>query len=76
MKKTILGSVLLLAGTVSSALLLAGSMSNNWTVNGQLSFWWNLSQYGLVPAFIVFIAAAVIGLVIAIWGLFDKNSER
>ncbi len=75
MKKVILGSVLLLAGLLSTAVLLAGTMTNTWTVNGQLSAFGNLSEYGLMPAFYVFSGTAVLGLVIAIWGICEKNNE-
>lgn len=63
------------AGTLSLAVLLGGTMANDWTVNGQLSSFWNLSQYGLTPALFGFLAVAVIGLGIAVWGLFDKKDK-
>lgn len=73
MKKVILGSIMFLAGVISIAVVLAGSMANEWTVNGQLSSLWNISQYGLMPAVYIFVSIAVIGLVLAIWGLFNKK---
>ncbi len=73
MKKVILGSSMLLAGLLSVAALLAGTMANDWTINGQLSSFWNMSQYGLMPAFYIFIGIAVTGLAIAVWGIFEKN---
>lgn len=73
MKKTILGSMMFFAGIISAALLLAGSMANEWTVNGQFSSFWNLSRYGLMPILFVFVGIAVIGIVIAVVGLFDKK---
>jgi len=73
MKKTILGSLMALAGIVSMALLMAGSMSQDWMIDGQHSFWWNLSQYGLTSAFFVFAAIATGGLVIAVIGLIEKK---
>lgn len=72
-KKVILGSAMILAGSISSAMLLSGTMSNDWTVNGQLSALWNMSRYGLMPALYIFILIAVIGMIIAIWGVFEKN---
>lgn len=72
MKKVIFGSVMFLAGLISAALLLAGTMANDWTLNGSPSSFWNMSRYGLMPAFYIFIAVAVLGAVIAIWGLFDN----
>lgn len=73
MKKVLLGSIMFLAGVLSTALLLAGSMSNEWTVNGQISSFWNLSQYGLMPVLYIFICIAVIGIVIAVIGLFENK---
>ena len=71
MKKVVLGSAMFLAGVVSVALLLAGSMANEWTINGQFSSLWNISQYGLMPAFCIFVAVAVVGIVLAVWGIAD-----
>lgn len=73
MKKVILGSIMFLAGVISTALVLAGSMANEWTVNGQFSSFWNISQYGLMPVVYIFVGIAVIGLALAVWGLFDKK---
>lgn len=75
MKKVMLGAMMFLAGTLSLAVLLSGTMANDWTINGQHSSFWNLSQYGLMPAFYGFAAVAVIGLAIALWGLFDKKDR-
>ncbi len=73
MKKVILGSMMFLAGLLSAAVLLAGTMSNEWTLNGQLSSFWNLSQYGLMPVLYIFIAIAVLGVIVAVWGVFEKK---
>lgn len=73
MKKVVLGSIMFLAGVISIALVLAGSMANEWTINGEYSSFWNISQYGLMSAIYIFIGIAIIGLVLAIWGLFDKK---
>ena len=73
MKKVILGAILFLAGTVSLALILAGAMANNWSVNGQFSAFWNISQFGLMPAVFAFGCIAVVGIAIALWGLFEKE---
>lgn len=37
MKKIVLGSMMFLAGVLSTAIILAGSMANDWTINGQHS---------------------------------------
>ncbi len=72
MKKVIFGSIMFLAGLLSTAVLLAGTMSNEWCVNGRYSSFWNMSQYGLMPAFYIFISIAILGVVVAIWGVFEK----
>lgn len=75
MKKIVLGSMMFLSGILSVAIILAGSMANEWSVNGQFSSFWNISQYGLMPIMYIFISVAVIGLAIAVWGLFDKKDK-
>lgn len=45
-----------------------------WTHNGEFaSAWWLLSKYGLVPVFYLFVAIAVVGLILAIIGLLEKD---
>lgn len=74
MKKTILGAVMFLAGLISSAILLAGPMGMQWTHNEQwASAWWLLSNYGLAPVFYVFVVITIIGLCMALWGVFEKK---
>ena len=73
MKKVILGSAMFLAGLLSAAVLLAGTMANDWTINGMRSSLWNMSEYGLMPAFYIFICIAILGLAIAMWGIFENK---
>lgn len=74
MKKVVCGVIMFLAGLVSSAILLAGTVCTQWTLNGELaSALWILSQHGLMPAFFVFAAIAVIGLVTSLVGIFEKE---
>ena len=73
MKKVIWGSLMVFAGMLSAAVLLAGSMANEWTINGQFSSFWNMSQYGVIPIFYVFIGVAIIGMAAALWGIFEKK---
>lgn len=73
MKKVIFGSAMLLAGLVSAALLLAGALTLEWNNNGVFSALWNISQYGLTPALCVFIAVAAVGIITALWGVFEKK---
>lgn len=65
--------MMLLSGIIAVAIILAGAMANEWTVNGQLSAVWNITQYGLIPALIIFSIIAVIGFLLSIWGLFEKK---
>lgn len=74
MKKVCLGSMMFLAGAISVAVILAGSMANELTVNGAFSAFWNISQYGLMPAVYLFTAIAIVGIALAIWGIFEKKS--
>lgn len=75
MKKVILGSVMFPAGLLSVAVLLAGTMAHDrTTTDGYSSSLWNLSQYGLLPAFYTFIGTAIIGLVVALWGVLEKKN--
>ena len=48
-------------------------MANDWTINGQHSAFWNISRYGLMPAIYIFLGIAVVGLILACWGLLDKK---
>ena len=74
MKKVYLGSMMFLAGVLSVAVVLAGSMANEWTVNGEFSAFWNISQYGLMPAIYVFVGISIIGMALAIWGTFERKN--
>ena len=73
MKNVILGSMMFLAGLLSIAVLLAGTMANDWNVNGELSSFRNMVQFGLMPAFYVFVGIAILGICIAVWGVFEKK---
>ncbi len=74
MKKTILGAVMFFAGLVSCSILLGGSMGIKWTHNDEwASAWWLLSKYGLSPIFYIFVVLAIVGLVIAVWGVCENK---
>ena len=75
MKKIILGSFMMLSGMLGAALLLSGTMANNMIIDGHWSFAWNLSAFGLMPALIIFIIVGVVGLILGVWGLFDKKAD-
>jgi len=74
MKKVVLGSMMFLAGLLSCAILITGSALKDITINGSYSFLWNLSSLGLVPVIVLFSAIALTGLLIALWGVFEKNN--
>ncbi len=74
MKKVILGSMMFLTGVLSIAVILAGSMANEWTVNGEFSSIWNITQYGLMPVLYIFGGISIVGIALAIWGVFEKNN--
>ena len=74
MKKMIFGMLMFLTGALSVAMILAGSMANDWTLNGQHSAFWNISRYALLPALYLFAGMAILGLIVAVWGLFDHKS--
>ena len=73
MKKVLLGSLMFLAGLLSSAILIAGSIAHNDWINAELSVMDEISLYGLMPVLYTFIIITVIGIVIAGWGLLDKK---
>ena len=73
MKKVVFGSAVFLGGLVSVALLLVGAMSQDWVNNNEISAMWNLSRYGLMPAFGIFIGISAAGLIIAVIGMFEKK---
>lgn len=73
MKKIMFGAIMFLAGMLSMAILLAGAMAQEWTIDDRFSAFWNLTKYGLMPVFYTFVAVAVIGLIIAIWGMLEKK---
>ena len=71
MKKIMFGAIMFLAGMLSMAILLAGAMAQEWTIDDRFSAFWILTKYGLMPVFYTFVAVAVIGLIIAIWGMLE-----
>ena len=73
MKKVMMGSLMFLTGVLSLAVIVSGAMVHDWTIDGQHSVFWNLSRYGLMPVFVGLTAIAVLGLIIAVWGLFEKK---
>ena len=75
MKKIVLGGFLLLSGILGSAILMAGTMSQLLYLDNELSFLWSLSVYGLTPVLYIFVILGAAGLLIGCWGLFDKKGK-
>ena len=75
MKKVLLGGMMFLAGVLSTALLLSGSMANDNMINGGWSAFWNLEKYGLMNAYYVFIVIAIVGFIIALLGVFERDKR-
>ena len=73
MKKLIFGGFMMLSGILGTGILIAGTMANDMMINGQWSFLWNLSRFGLIPALVIFIVIGVVGLLLGLWGVFEKN---
>ena len=65
MKKIVFGSIMMLAGVLASALLMAGSIISYGDGDG-LQFLRILSAYDLDNVLYIFVAMAIIGLLIAI----------
>ncbi len=72
MKKVIWGSSLSLAGIIATALLLGFSMIKDWINNDTYSVIYNLSRYELLPVLAFFIFITILGIIISLWGIFEK----
>jgi TRAP-type C4-dicarboxylate transport system permease small subunit len=76
MKKVVLGSVMVLAGVISTAIILYGTMiATRFINNGVYTISWQLSQYQLTAPLVIFVVIAVIGIALSIWGLFEKENR-
>jgi hypothetical protein len=73
LKKLIFGGLMMLSGILGTAILLAGTTENAYSVNGEVSFSLSLSFYGLTPALVAFIIIGIVGLLLSIWGLVEKD---
>lgn len=72
MKKVIWGASLSLAGIIATALLLGFSMIKDWIIDDTYSVIFNLSRYNLLPVLVFFIIITILGIVISLWGIFEK----
>jgi heme/copper-type cytochrome/quinol oxidase subunit 1 len=75
MKKIIAGSFMLLSGTISSAILMAATMLTGTTYIDDHQYMDILSDYGLQSVFHIFVAIAVVGLALLLWGLIEGFIE-
>ena len=75
MKKVIFGSVMILAGVIPVTWLLVSAIEKELTINGQFSAFATLSWYGVMPTFCIFIGIAVVGLILALIGVFEKKND-
>ena len=66
----------MLAGSslLADAVLLAGTMANDWTIDGAHSALWNLQRYGLMPALYAFAGIGIIGILLTVWGLIERDA--
>lgn len=74
MKKVIAGSMLAGSSLLADAVLLAGTMANDWTIDGAHSALWNLQRYGLMPALYAFAGIGIIGILLTVWGLIERDA--
>ena len=72
MKKVIWGASLSLAGIIATALLLGFSMIKYWIIDDTYTVIFNLSRYNLLPVLVFFIIITILGIVISLWGIFEK----
>lgn len=72
MKKVIWGASLSLVGIIATALLLGFSMIKDWIIDDTYSVIFNLSRYNLLPVLVFFIIITILGIVISLWGIFEK----
>ena len=74
MKKVIAGSMLAGSSLLADAVLLAGTMANDWTIDGAHSALWNLQRYGLMPTLYAFAGIGIIGILLTVWGLIERDA--
>lgn len=73
MKKVVLGSVMFLGGILSVAIMLAGAMAYPQYIGETLSAIKTIQMYGIMPFVYIFAVIALIGLGLAVFGLFEKK---
>lgn len=74
MKKIVFGMFLFLTGIFCTTGLLMVAASKEWVDDDYgYSVLRNLSHMGLNPIAVAFIIIAVIGLILGLWGVFEKK---
>ena len=79
MKKLILGIAIMAIGAIGTiSIIVATVLSplNPWSYNGIEGWYGCLLGMDLIKPFTISIVIAVIGLVIAVWGTFDKAKKN
>lgn len=79
MKKLILGIAIMAIGAISTiSIIVATILSplNPWSYNGIEGWYGCLLGMDLIMPFTISIIIAVIGLIIAVWGTFDKTNKN
>ena len=79
MKKLILGIAIMAIGAICTiSIIVATVLSplNPWSYNGIGGWYGCLLGMDLIKPFAISIVIAVIGLVIAVWGTFDKAKKN
>ena len=75
MKKVIFGGIMMFAGIISTAILLSGTMVTSFVNNVEYTYAWSLSRAELIQPLIFFIIITVIGLILGIWGMIEKDNK-
>ena len=75
MRKVIFGASVFFSGVISVALLFAGSMASDLVVDGGRSSLGTLTQFGLLPALLIFAGIAIVGLVIGLVGMLGRERD-
>jgi len=73
MKKVIFGGIMMFAGIISTAIFLSGTMVTSFVNNVDYTYAWSLSRSELRQPLIFFIIIIVVGLIIGVWGLAEKE---
>ena len=76
MKKVIFGGIMMFAGVISTAILLSGTMVTSFVHNVEYTYAWSLSRAELRQPLIFFIIIIVVGLILGIWGMIERDDKK